>query len=180
MTRVLVTHNLSFLHKVDKILVMMDGKIVEQGHIEKLRADESSAFQEFANYITEKENKENEEDADEETKVAADKSNKATDNEKAKEKGKLTKTETKAEGSVDWKHYRFYLKSMTVWMFAVVCLLFLVAEAFKVGGNLILAEWTKNFDPETNWNYIGYYCLLALFCSAAGIKTKKDFRKVSL
>ena len=173
-TRVLVTHNLSYLHKVDRILVMMDGRIVEQGHIDTLKADENSVFQNFANYISaseesfeemeDKDVKEKEDNAG--TDVSND--NEKKDIEKDKDKGKLISKEVKAEGSVDWKHYRFYLKSMTIWKFVVVCIIFLVAEAFKVGGNLILAEWTKNFDPDTNWNYIGYYCLLAIACSAAG------------
>ena len=28
---------------------------------------------------------------------------------------------------------------------------------FKVGSNLVLAEWTAHYSAETNWNYIGYY-----------------------
>ena len=40
-------------------------------------------------------------------------------------------------------------------------LLFLQTSKFriilKVGSNLVLAEWTAHFSPETNWNYIGYY-----------------------
>ena len=34
---------------------------------------------------------------------------------------------------------------------------------------LVLADWTANFDVSTNWNYIGYYSLLALACSMAGM-----------
>ena len=46
--RVLVTHNLSYLHRVDRILVMDEGRIVEQGSSSELRANPDSAFQEIA------------------------------------------------------------------------------------------------------------------------------------
>ena len=64
---------------------------------------------------------------------------------------------------------------MNAGLFVLVVLLFLGAEAFKVGvlafsfyhvshpclfkvgSNLVLAEWTAHFSAETNWNYIGYY-----------------------
>jgi len=159
-TRVLVTHNLSYLHKVDRIMVMIDGEIVEQGTFNELKNNENSAFQEFATYTH---NVQGEEPEEEDIKEV----NQLRKNDK--DKGKLTKKEIKAEGSVSWRHYSYFLKSMTIWKFVVICFLFLLAEVFKVSGNLVLAEWTENFDPYTNWNYIGYYCLLALLCTLAGM-----------
>ena len=37
------------------------------------------------------------------------------DQDKDADKGKLTSKEVKQAGSVNWKHYRSYLKSMTIW-----------------------------------------------------------------
>ena len=164
-TRVLVTHNLSYLHRVDRILVMEEGRIVEQGSSVELRANPDSAFQEIAAYVSKEEYVEEKEDG---KPKEASKTQRSND----KEKGKLTSKETKSEGSVNWRHYRFYLQSMTVWKFTVVCIIFLVSEAFKVGGNLVLADWTENFDlPEayTNWSYIGFYTLLALGTTLTGM-----------
>ena len=165
-TRLLVTHNLSYLHKVDNILVMSEGRIIEQGGLEQLQADNSSAFQEFSDFISK--NTKAEENCDEksETQEKNEKISKTSQDDK---KGKLTTTEVKEEGRVDWRHYQYYIKSMTVWKFVWVCFLFLVAEAFKVGGNVILAEWTKNYDPDRKWSFIGYYTLLAVGCSGAGM-----------
>ena len=126
-----------------------------------------SAFQEFASYIS-KMSAEEEVEEIEDTREEKGKSS----GEKDKEKGKLTSKETKSEGSVNWRHYRFYLRSMTVWKFVVVCVVFLVSEAFKVGGNLVLADWTENFSAASNWSYIGHYCLLAIACSAAGMSSQ--------
>ena len=84
------------------------------------------------------------------------------------QKGKLTRAETSAEGRVSWRHYKFYLDSLNILLFLLVIALFLAAEGFKVGGNLVLAQWTENFSRESNASYIGYYCLLALACSVTG------------
>ena len=81
----------------------------------------------------------------------------------------MTRAETSAEGRVSWRHYQFYLRSLNISLFLLVILLFLAAEAFKVGGNLVLAQWTENFSRESNGTYIGYYCLLALACSVTGL-----------
>ena len=84
------------------------------------------------------------------------------------QKGKLTRAETSAEGRVSWRHYKFYLDSLNILLFLLVIALFLAAEGFKVGGNLVLARWTENFSRESNASYIGYYCLLAMACSVTG------------
>ena len=161
----MVTHNLSYLHRVDRILVMDEGRIVEQGSSSELRANLDSAFQEIASFVSKDEHVEEKVEGrpNEETKIK-----RSND----KEKGKLTSKETKSEGSVNWRHYRFYLRSMTVWKFVLVCIIFLVSEAFKVGGNLVLADWTENFDVPTafsNWSYIGFYTLLALGTTLTGM-----------
>ncbi len=61
-TRVLVTHNVSFLDKIDKIVVMKDGRIAEMGTYQELK-EGKDAFAEFiATYANEK-------DVEEEVKV---------------------------------------------------------------------------------------------------------------
>jgi len=157
-TRILVTHNLSYLHKVDRIIIMDNGKIVEDGSLEELSKKNDSAFKEFSSFI----GTSNTDTEEEMPQIIKTKS-------VNKEDGKLIAKEVKAEGRVSVKHYSFYLKSMNVGLFILVVLLFLVAEGFKVGGNLVLAFWTENFDPDTNWNYIGYYSIMALACTLAGM-----------
>ena len=161
-TRVLVTHNLSYLARVDRILVLQDGRLVEQGSLEQLRERNSETFQEFAEFIqnveTEGEKTEEQKDKKVEQKTPKD-----------KEKGKLTSAETKAEGSVSWRHYLFYLRSMNIPLFVLVLAFFLATQAFKVGGNLVLAEWTKNFSQDSSWTYIGYYSLLLILGSLASM-----------
>ena len=165
-TRVLVTHNLAYLGQVDRILVLQEGRLVEQGSLQQLRARQTSAFQEFAAFITDTETDQVEADSQQEPGEAQ--TEPELEEPRDKEKGKLTSKESSAEGRVSWRHYRFYLQSLNIPVFLLVITLYLAAEAFKVGGNLVLAQWTENFSRETNGRYIGYYCLLALACSVTG------------
>lgn len=46
-TVIMLTHKLSFLECVDKIVVLADGKIVETGAFEELVSDQNSEFYNF-------------------------------------------------------------------------------------------------------------------------------------
>ena len=50
-TRILVTHSLGFLHKVDRILLFHDGKIVDEGTLKELQERKSEFFQEMSKFI---------------------------------------------------------------------------------------------------------------------------------
>ena len=76
---------------------------------------------------------------------------------------------------MSWRHYKFYLLSLNIPIFVLIIAIFLAAEAFKVGGNLVLAQWTENFPSQSNASYIGYYSLLALACSVTGEAGTKHF-----
>ena len=108
-TRILVTHNLGFLHKMDSILVMDEGFIRTQGSLEELNKKGNSSFQEFSSYIgKEGTSKEVEEEEEEEEKEAdsADKIEKKEEDKKAE--GKMMTTEVKTEGRVSIRHYKYY------------------------------------------------------------------------
>ena len=50
-TRILVTHNLGFLHKVDRILLFHEGRIVDQGSLEQLQMNQSHHFEEMSEFV---------------------------------------------------------------------------------------------------------------------------------
>merc|ERR1719189_2074772 len=155
---------------MDSILVMDEGYIRTQGSLEELTQKGDASFQEFASYIGKEGVEEEEEDEKEdeqkeeviEEKVEMEDEDKKTD-------GKMMTKEVKTEGRVSIRHYKYYFSSMNAGLFVLVVLLFLGAEAFKVGSNLVLAEWTAHFSEDMNWNYIGYYSLLGLFCTTTGM-----------
>ena len=110
-TRILVTHNLGFLHKMDSILVMDEGFIRTQGSLEELNKKGNSSFQEFSSYIgkegTSEEVEEEEEEEEEEKEAdSADKIEKKEEDKKAE--GKMMTTEVKTEGRVSIRHYKYY------------------------------------------------------------------------
>ena len=109
-TRILVTHNLGFLHKMDSILVMDEGFIRTQGSLEELNKKGNSSFQEFSSYIgkegTSEEVEEEEEEEEEKEAESADKIEKKEEDKKAE--GKMMTTEVKTEGRVSIRHYKYY------------------------------------------------------------------------
>ena len=50
-TRILVTHSLGVLHKVDRILLFHDGRIVDQGTLAELQAKKSEYFQQMEKFV---------------------------------------------------------------------------------------------------------------------------------
>ena len=130
-TRVLVTHNLSYPGRVDRILVLQEGRLVEQGSLEQLRARNSESFQEFAEFI------QNVETDEEKTQEQKDKKAEVKGT-KDKEEGKLTFAETKGEGSVSWRHYIFYLRSMNIPLFVLVFCFFLATQA-----SVLHSHWSR-------------------------------------
>lgn len=157
-TRILVTHNLGFLHKVDRILLFDDGHIVDDGTLEELQVRKSKVFEEMAEFVGKNNEHEDEGRADEITETKKDSND-----------GKLIQKEKSEEGRVSVKHYWFYLKSMNIWLFMLALFYFVTAEAFKVAGNLVLADWTDNFEPGNNLYYLGMYTLMAIICSITGM-----------
>lgn len=158
-TRILVTNNLGFLHKVDRILLFSDGEIVDNGSLEELQQRKNKFFAEMSQFV----GKDNESEQEVQMKEAVKQVKKSTSN------GKLIEKEKSAEGRVSVKHYWFYIKAMNPWLFLLTLFYFLAAEAFKVAGNLVLADWTDNFSPDSNLYYLGMYTLMAIICSITGM-----------
>ena len=108
-TRILVTHNLGFLHKMDSILVMDEGYIRTQGSLEELTQKGDASFQEFASYIGKEGVEEEEEDEkeDEQKEEVIEEKVEKEDEDKKKD-GKMMTTEVKTEGRVSIRHYKYY------------------------------------------------------------------------
>ena len=108
-TRILVTHNLGFLHKMDSILVMDEGYIRTQGSLEELTQKGDASFQEFASYIGKEgveEEEEDEKEDEQKEEVIEEKVDK--EDEDKKKDGKMMTTEVKTEGRVSIRHYKYY------------------------------------------------------------------------
>ena len=110
-TRILVTHNLGFLHKMDSILVMDEGHIRTQGSLQELTEKNNSSFQEFSSYIGKEGTSEQEKEEDgnkEEQKKVEKLENDEKKEEEKKTDGKMMTKEVKTEGRVSITHYKYY------------------------------------------------------------------------
>jgi len=58
---------------------------------------------------------------------------------------------------------------MNLYCCIIVLIFFLAGEALKVGSNLVLVDWTSQFDPTSNWSFIGFYTLTTCLCSLCGM-----------
>ncbi|KAI9339972.1 P-loop containing nucleoside triphosphate hydrolase protein [Obelidium mucronatum] len=168
-TRILVTHQLHFLSRADRIVVMRDGEIVEQGAYQDLVA----AGGEFANLIEnygsmdEKEEKvaESQETKDKniaDEKVALDKMHSDMGEQKGKDIMQAEDRDTGAVGVSVWINYS---NACGGWLFVVNSVIIVgLLQAASVLQNLWLAWWSEgryNATLGTN-GYIGIYVGLGI------------------
>ena len=191
-TRVLVTNQLHLMPQVDRIVVMNNGKIQQQGTFEELHADENG---EFYRLYSENINADEGDGDDEETgvdkpeKIGVDETDPrdvdvrkrapsvietkelipleaATDekNENKKDIGKLIQKEKHATGTIKWAVYAGYLTSLG-WIPLIVTVVMNVGSAaLSLASSVWLGVWAGDAeDPEhTVVYYISIYVVLSV------------------
>ena len=150
-TRVIVTHNLSFLSLMDRIILLEEGEIVLDGSYDEIKTQEK--FQAYAQSNTTL--TEEAEESDEKDEVKPDPVNETSD-------GKLVDVEGRQEGRVSLLHYLHYIRLMNSAVFLCIVSLYLLGEAIMVVCNFVLAEWTdraaeENLSLTEHSKYIIYY-----------------------
>eukprot|EP00833_Pecoramyces_ruminatium_P002079 jgi/Orpsp1_1/1176111/evm.model.c7180000056461.1 len=197
-TRVLVTHQLHVLPKVDYIIVMKGGRIEEQGKYDELMKKEGEFSRLMRTYggIDDEKSKSSDSDSDsdsdtdkKENKKKESDAKKASKLEK-KDKGKALMTqEERAVGSIDSKVYKGYLKAAGGIICGVFIFVLLVSiQISKLGTDMWLVFWTDNkFEMTTStyitiyliWNFaqILFTLLYSVFMAAAGIKAAKKIHR---
>ncbi|CAG9322899.1 unnamed protein product [Blepharisma stoltei] len=129
-TRILVTHRLNILDKVDRIIVLEDGKISQISEPATLSIQES---------LIEKDNSEPQEIPHEPKKLIED--------------------EEKESGKVSSKVYKDYFKfSGGYTMLALTCLSVALWTTTRVSGDIVLKEWSSN-PSDTSTLLVLYLCL---------------------
>ncbi|ORY42753.1 P-loop containing nucleoside triphosphate hydrolase protein [Rhizoclosmatium globosum] len=178
-TRVLVTHQLHFLPRVDLILVMDAGKIVAQGTFDELlaqNADFNQLMQEFGGLEDDNDEEEKEEEAEEtktvnekdvkedkslQTKISAAQVGESKDA-LAPKKGQMI-VEERNEGAVPLSIYLSYLKlcggtPTAITIFFVI----LLAQSSRVMTDQWLTYWTHGTFALSEGQFIGIYVGLCL------------------
>lgn len=184
-TRVMVTHFLHLLEKVDKVILIDKGEIKAFGTLNEVRKTE--AFRKFSNSesqekedekksfkesiiedLMEKEENQSvldsaETNENEEIKILKEK-NEDEDN---MNKGKLIEKEHSETGIAGFSNFRFYAKSAGTFLSVFTILLFTFSEATKIGCDWWVGKWMEDSFSQTQEVYMiiygaGGFCVFVL------------------
>ncbi|KZV74003.1 ABC transporter [Peniophora sp. CONT] len=173
-TRILVTHALHFLHQVDHIYCVLDGRIVQQGTYEELIAAEgafSAHINEFTSQQTEEEQREEEEEGDaveeapvHDLGVGADKKRQAAVKGEA-----LMQKEERNTGAVAWDIYKAYFKAgngiITV---PILVATLVLTQVVTVLSSYWLVWWESGTFHQPQGFYMGIYAALGVALALCG------------
>jgi ABC-type multidrug transport system fused ATPase/permease subunit len=151
-TRLLVTHQLHVLPQLDHIVVLNQGRIVEQGTFAELKAN-NGAFAQYLNTL----------DIDEESSsptLLAEPSlahvKSVVDKNINQSSRNLMQIEDRATGSVDIHVWIAHLKASGWWLYTAI-LFVLFFQFFRVLTDYWLVIWTQGQFGLTREQYIGLY-----------------------
>ncbi|XP_071813084.1 multidrug resistance-associated protein 1-like isoform X5 [Apostichopus japonicus] len=191
-TRIFVTHGISFLPQVDKIVVLKNGAISEEGSYNEL-LERNGAFAEFLqNYSLQEEEEKEVTEADAVSMMSSGTKSQAESLREIHQNGKFGKKEDgdvdltkegkslidqeKAEiGKVAYTVYFTYLKSVGLWLSLLILSFFILYDIFSVGSNIWLSVWSE--EPLQNGTlavpirnkYLAVYGLFGLGQVLAGV-----------
>ena len=147
-TRILITHKIPLLTAVDRIVVLKDGQISEQGSYDEL-IKAKGEFSEILNtYIDAEEKKAKEESLEKSMGRSGKEVKKSKAAFKHKDRGRLITEEKQAVGSTNRSIYKQFFRSMGFWYISLTVLSFCISCAFNVATNLWLTAWSDDaLDP---------------------------------
>ncbi|CCX12168.1 Similar to ABC transporter C family member 12; acc. no. Q54U44 [Pyronema omphalodes CBS 100304] len=159
--RVLATHQLHVLEKVDRVVWMEEGRIQAVGTFPELMAN-NEGFQQMMSQITTDKVEEEKEEVEQEIDEKIEEEEKKP---KAKTQGKaLMQAEEKAVASVSWKVYEAYIKaSGTILILPILILMLAVGQVGNIWTTLWLGYWTSRKYGLSNSTYIGVFAGLGVF-----------------
>ncbi|KAJ8308836.1 hypothetical protein KUTeg_013710 [Tegillarca granosa] len=129
-TRVLVTHGVHWLPKVDQIIVMRNGEISEIGTYSELLQN-GKEFSEFLKTYS---------------SAASDTSEDIADDDEKQEKddGTLIEDEESETGQVKLSVFVKYFQAFGNWWFIILCLVAVLKEFFFLSNSVTLSYWTED------------------------------------
>lgn len=185
-TRVLVTHQLQLLDKVDRIIVMDNGKIVAMGTYQQL-LDRGVDFFSILKKSESKQGEEDEENSGDTSKEESEPSQdtpiiestpEMTSNRlrkssagkhtavKPEGKGKLSVAEEYAIGSVEWNTYKLYLTSQGGrFYFLLLLFLFTAAQGARSMSDWWLSFWSSHRAESPTSFYMLIYAGITVSCA---------------
>lgn len=171
-TRILATHNISYLSEMDHIVVMADGEIIEQGSYSNLM-ESKGKLAEFLNQHMHQGKKESDSKKNLVTKqlsvVSSHSESSQNEENVANDNAQLTEEETMQTGKVKWGVYKQYIQSIGVLMFLAILLVNASSVGFETGSGVWLSHWsTEVMDRPAQLKGLEIYIgmILALAVSA--------------
>ncbi|KAK5971311.1 Multi drug resistance-associated protein variant [Trichostrongylus colubriformis] len=164
-TRILVTHRLSYIKFADEIIVLQDGRIIENGRYRELMKQRGALYKFVEEYKSSSESDENSDsetsstDPDDGLERDMDDSEDRSDSERKTSKsaitsslvdksgkGKLIGKEEVETGQVKLSVYRLYLKAGTYWKCFLFFFLLAAFQVFQTLRSFWLSAWSDDYD----------------------------------
>jgi ATP-binding cassette subfamily C (CFTR/MRP) protein 1 len=168
-TRVLVTHHLDVLPQADHIILLQNGRIVEQGTYDDLIETGEAFGQLIAEFGSLRKEAEEEEVAEALGEVEAAPAVEKKARAAVTPGAGLMQEEERNTGAVAGDVYGQYLKAMgSLWWGVILFGFYALSQAATVGNNIFLGLWSaQSIDGWNEGQYMGVYAALG----AAGLLT---------
>ncbi|KAK4875040.1 hypothetical protein RN001_011462 [Aquatica leii] len=195
-TRLFVTHNLTYLPQADKIIVMKDGEISENGTYQELM-EKKGDFSEFLIQYLYKVVESGDEDMNELTlllnsstlpKEVSSRVLQSQMSVKPEVQAEVTKTiepageklieeEKVEEGRVQWSVFMYYFKAIGFILTIATTVCHIMYQVYSVGGSIWLSIWSSHTNATIHERdvYLGVYAglglgqVLSMFLSAVSL-----------
>jgi ABC-type multidrug transport system fused ATPase/permease subunit len=172
-TRIIITHAIQYTKHADRILVIDEGKIIDQGTYEEVQG--CPLFQELKKQF---ENANNGIESQKETAIPTDKEKlvrkiskedelvlmkniSGADNENEKEIQEIFFSEDREQGRVSFKVFMNVVGSMGgIWMFIAIFIMTGIFWGTSVFATNWLLEWSENFNCPEKWHNMTVYAIL--------------------
>ncbi|KAK3818860.1 MAG: ATP-binding cassette transporter 1 [Benniella sp.] len=193
-TRIFVTHQIQYLGQSTSILMLREGKIVEQGNFEELMKKKTDVYQLVTEFGKDKHHRHEKHKGSSSTEDREDtsspstrrgstissgstlrrSSSESTERPKAKDpKHNIIVEEEMKQGSVHLSVYWTYVKACSLTAVASFLVAMACSESAQVGMTLWLTHWSKAYDSGSSshgpFYYIGIYASIGIAYSAVVI-----------
>eukprot|EP00026_Physarum_polycephalum_P000614 Phypoly_transcript_00615.p1 GENE.Phypoly_transcript_00615~~Phypoly_transcript_00615.p1 ORF type:complete len:1444 (+),score=207.64 Phypoly_transcript_00615:19-4350(+) len=153
--RIFVTHQLDILNRVDKIIVMHDGKIAEMGTYPELMAAGKCFAELVQKHVVDQDQAHAKAEEQESEAPQKKKANGASASAGAKASdGKLIEQEERKEGAISWRVYQTYLKSAGYGAAATTLFLFVIEAITAFAADGWLAIWANSPNPASYYKFV--------------------------
>ncbi|XP_022093816.1 ATP-binding cassette sub-family C member 9-like isoform X2 [Acanthaster planci] len=180
-TVILVTHQLQYLAHADKILLMKEGRVAQEGMLEDIMAAEPDLYNGYQKAVKEMTDLESEAETDGESrkqemmqirKQISHQESSIRDEEVAEtgdERGRLMVKEEMERGSVSWSVYYYYAKAIRLPIALLILLVYPLQAGIIAGNNYWLANWSEAGLSPGNATDSAYYVGVYAAISVAGV-----------